>query len=103
VYTGYFGAASGVLALTVLSRLLPGPLARVNAVKNVVQGLANLVAAAGFAAFGPVRWGFVLPLALGYVGGGVVGPAVVRRLPGESLRLVVGVGGLVMAGYLLVR
>jgi uncharacterized protein len=103
VYTGYFGAASGVVALAVLATLLPEPLVRVNAVKNVVQGSANLVAAAGFAWFGPVHWAFVAPLAVGYLGGGLVGPTVARRLPGESLRLLVGLSGLVVAGYLALR
>ena len=36
--------------------MLSQSLARTNAVKNVLNGLANGVAAIGFAAFGPVRW-----------------------------------------------
>jgi uncharacterized membrane protein YfcA len=103
VYTGYFGAASGVLVLLVLTTVLTEPLARVNAVKNVVQGMANLVAATGFAAFGPVHWAFVAPLAIGYLGGGWLGPAVVRRLPGQSLRWLVGCAGLLVAVYLALR
>src|SRR6185437_11983159 len=63
VYVGYFGAAGGILLLVVLIPMLGQSLARTNAVKNVVNGLANGVAAVGFAAFGPVRWLAVLPLA----------------------------------------
>jgi uncharacterized membrane protein YfcA len=103
VYTGYFGAAAGVVNLAVLSAMLPPPIARVNAIKNVVQGAANLVAATGFAVFGPVDWGVAAPLAVGYLGGGWLGPALVRRLPGESLRVVVGTVGLLVAGYLAVQ
>jgi uncharacterized membrane protein YfcA len=97
VYVGYFGAAGGILMLAALSAMLNEPLARTNAVKNVVSGLANAVAAVGFAAFGPVRWTFVLPLAAGFLVGGWTGPAIVRRLPGPVLRTVVGVAGLAIA------
>ncbi|GLY78306.1 UPF0721 transmembrane protein [Actinoallomurus iriomotensis] len=97
IYSGYFGAAGGILMLAVLGAMLELPLIRVNAVKNVVAGLSNGVAALGFAAFGPVRWAAVLPLAAGFLAGGWLGPALVRRLPGEALRVVVVVCGLAVA------
>lgn len=97
IYSGYFGAAGGILMLAVLSAMLELPLIRVNAVKNVVAGLSNGVAALGFAAFGPVRWAAVLPLAAGFLAGGWLGPSLVRRLPGESLRVVMVVCGLAVA------
>jgi uncharacterized membrane protein YfcA len=97
VYVGYFGAAGGILMLAVLSAMLTESLARVNALKNVVSGLANAVAAVGFAAFGPVRWTFVVPLAAGFLAGGWTGPAIVRRIPGPALRIVIGVAGLAIA------
>ncbi|MEV5705848.1 sulfite exporter TauE/SafE family protein [Actinoallomurus sp. NPDC052274] len=97
VYTGYFGAAGGILTLAVLSAMIDLPLVRVNAVKNVIAGLANGVAAVGFALFGPVRWDAVLPLAAGFLVGGWVGPALVRRLPGEALRVIVAVCGVAVA------
>jgi uncharacterized membrane protein YfcA len=97
IYTGYFGAAGGILMLAVLGAMLELPLIRVNAVKNVVSGLSNGVAAVGFAAFGPVRWGAVLPLAAGFLTGGWIGPSLVRRLPGEALRVVAVVCGVAVA------
>jgi len=97
VYIGYFGAAGGILMLAVLAAMLAEPLARVNAVKNVVAGLANAVASLGYAAFGPVRWAFVVPLAAGFLAGGWAGPAVVRKLPGPVLRTMIGVAGLAVA------
>jgi uncharacterized membrane protein YfcA len=97
IYTGYFGAAGGILMLAVLGAMLELPLIRVNAVKNVVSGLSNGVAALGFAAFGPVRWGAVLPLAAGFLTGGWIGPSLVRRLPGQALRVTVVVCGLAVA------
>jgi uncharacterized membrane protein YfcA len=97
IYTGYFGAAGGILMLAILGAMLELPLVRVNAVKNVVSGLSNGVAALGFAFFGPVRWAAVLPLAAGFLTGGWVGPSLVRRMPGQALRVVVVVCGLAVA------
>jgi uncharacterized membrane protein YfcA len=97
VYIGYFGAAGGILMLAVLTHMFAQSLARTNALKNVITGLANAVAGIGFAIFGPVRWSAALPLAAGFLIGGWLGPAIVRRLPAPALRIVVGVGGLAVA------
>jgi uncharacterized membrane protein YfcA len=97
VYVGYFGAAGGILLLTVLGAMLDQPMAKVNAVKNAVNGLANATAAVGFALFGPVRWGAAAPLAAGFLVGGWIGPALVRRVPAQALRTVIGLGGIALA------
>ncbi|GGK49065.1 UPF0721 transmembrane protein [Planomonospora parontospora subsp. parontospora] len=97
VYVGYFGAAGGILMFAVLSTVLHQSAVKVNAVKNVVSALANAVAALGFALFGPVQWAAAVPLAAGFLAGGWIGPAVARRLPGQSLRFVAAACGLVVA------
>jgi hypothetical protein len=97
MYVGYFGAAGGVLMLAVLLAMLAEPMARVNTVKNVISGFTNLVAAATFAVFGQVDWAVVPPLAAGFLVGGWLGPALVRRLPGKALRVLVGICGLAVA------
>jgi uncharacterized protein len=97
VYVGYFGAAAGIVMLAVLMATLAEPLARANALRNVIGALANLVAAIGFAVFGTVDWAAVAPLAAGFLVGGWTGPALVRRLPGRLLRVVVAVLGLAVA------
>ena len=97
VYIGYFGAAGGILMLAVLTRMFAQSLARTNALKNVISGLANAVAGIGFAIFGPVRWAAALPLAVGFLIGGWIGPAIVRRLPGRGLRVFIGICGLAVA------
>src|SRR3954447_24002161 len=56
VYGGYFGAAAGVLMLALIMIGLPVSLLQGNALKSVLLGLANAVAAVGFAVFGPVQW-----------------------------------------------
>jgi uncharacterized protein len=97
VYVGYFGAAAGIVMLAVLTVMVAGPLARTNAVKNILGGVANGVAAAAFAVFGHVDWAAVVPLAAGFLAGGWTGPALVRRIPPQVLRVGVAVCGLAVA------
>jgi uncharacterized membrane protein YfcA len=97
VYGGYFGAAAGVVLLALLTVSVAEPLARLVAARNVSLGLANAVAAVGFALFGPVRWAAAAPLAAGFLVGGSLGPGLVRRLPGARLRVAIAVLGLGLA------
>lgn len=97
VYTGYFGAAGGVLLLAVLSTMLAGSLVRVNAVKNAISGSANGVAAVVFAVFSPVHWAFVPLLAAGFGIGGYAGPRLIRYLPARALRLFIAAVGFALA------
>ena len=97
VYIGYFGAAGGIVMLALLIAMVAEPLARVNAVKNMLGAVANAVAAAAFAVFGHVDWAAVVPLAGGFLVGGWTGPALVRRIPGRVLRAGVAVCGLAVA------
>ncbi|WP_424533763.1 sulfite exporter TauE/SafE family protein [Sphaerisporangium viridialbum] len=97
VYLGYFGAAGGILMFAVLGSVFRDPPARVNAVKNLLSALANGVAALGFALFGPVVWSAAIPLAAGFLVGGWAGPALARRLPGQTLRVAAAVCGLLVA------
>jgi uncharacterized membrane protein YfcA len=102
VYGGYFGAAAGVLMLALVLVGLPVSLARGNALKAVLLGVANAVAAVGFVLLGPVQWWAVWPLALGVFLGGLLGPAVVRRLPAGPLRVGIALAGLGLAVSLAV-
>ena len=97
VYVGYFGAAGGIIMLAALVRMYAQPLAKTNALKNVISGLANAVAGIAFAIFGPVRWSAAIPLAAGFLIGGWIGPSLVRRLPATGLRIFVGACGLAVA------
>jgi len=103
VYSGYFGAAAGVLLLALLARALAEPLVRVNAVKNVLLGASNIAAAIGFVAFGEVGWSAALPLTVGLLVGNYIGPAIARRLPQRVLRVGIGVAGLGLAVVLFLR
>lgn len=100
VYGGYFGAAAGVLMVALLLVGLPLTILQGNAVKNVLLGVANAVAAAGFALFGPVHWAAVPPLVAGLLAGARLGPVVARRLPATGLRIGIAVAGLGLAAAL---
>jgi uncharacterized protein len=97
IYGGYFGAAAGVMLLALLLIGTDETLARSNALKNVVLGIANAVAAVGFSLLGPVHWVAVPPLALGLFAGGRLGPIVVRHSNAAVLRAAVGAAGLALA------
>jgi uncharacterized membrane protein YfcA len=97
VYGGYFGAAAGVLMLALVLIGLPVSLARGNALKAVLLGVANGVAAVGFVLLGVVEWWAVPPLAAGVLVGGWCGPAVVRRMPAAPLRVGIALAGLGLA------
>lgn len=100
LYGGYFGAAAGVVLLAVLLLTTADGLARSNAVRNLLLGLANAVAALAFACVGHVRWSAVVPLAAGLFVGGRLGPAIVRRVPEAPLRAVIALAGLALALHL---
>ncbi|MCZ2837544.1 sulfite exporter TauE/SafE family protein [Modestobacter sp. VKM Ac-2985] len=100
VYAGYFGAAAGVLLLAVYLLVTGEGVPRSNALKNVVLGLANGVAALGYAVFADVAWLAALPLAIGFLLGGRLGPRVVRRVPQTPLRRLIAVAGLALAVHL---
>jgi uncharacterized membrane protein YfcA len=100
IYGGYFGAAAGVLMLATLLLTTGEGLPRSNAMRNVILGVANTVAAVGFIVFGSIAWSAALPLAIGLLAGSLLGPRIVRRAPQTALRRVIAVAGLGLAVYL---
>jgi hypothetical protein len=102
VYGGYFGAAQGVLLLGFLGLFLAETLQRQNALKNVLAGLANLVAAVVFMATTHIDWAAAGLVAAGSIVGGVIGAHIGRRLKPSVLRGVIVVVGLVAVVKLLV-
>lgn len=95
VYGGYFGAAQGVLLIAIMGLLLDEDLQRINAAKNVLAGLVNLVAALVFIAVTDVAWLAAGLIALGAVVGGQLGAQIGRRVPQAVLRALVVLVGVV--------
>jgi uncharacterized membrane protein YfcA len=93
VYGGYFGAAQGIMLLAILGLALDDSLQRINAIKNVLAVVANLLAGVIFAVVAHVSWPVVGLIAAGSVSGGTLGARFGRRLPPAPLRaLIVAVG-----------
>ena len=69
IYGGYFGAAQGVILLAVLRLAFADDLQRLNAVKNVLAGVANAVAAVLFIAVADVAWEAAALIAVGSIVG----------------------------------
>lgn len=98
IYCGYFGAAQGILLLGILGVALPEGLQRINALKNVLAGLGNGVAALLFVLLADVAWAPAALIGAGSIVGGQIGAAYGRRLPPDALRgliVVVGVAAIV--------
>jgi uncharacterized membrane protein YfcA len=96
-YGGYFGAAQGVLQVGWFGLLLPEPVQRINAVKNVLTTVVNAVAAVAYLVVAPQRvdWAAAGLIAAGSLVGGSVGAALGRRLPAPVLRAAIVVIGVV--------
>ena len=103
VYGGYFGAAQGILLLAIFGIALDEPLQRVNALKNVLATIVNLVAGIVFLFVADVAWEAVALIAVGSAAGGQLGARVGRRLPPNVLRAVIVCVGLVAIVQLLAR
>ncbi|HEU0104084.1 MAG TPA: sulfite exporter TauE/SafE family protein [Mycobacteriales bacterium] len=103
IYSGYFGAAQGVMLVGVLGVLAPQPLRQVNAVKNVIAVTANGVAGVVYAFAAPVHWVAVLLLAVGSACGGPIGAALAKRIPPGPLRLGIAAVALGVAVHLALQ
>jgi hypothetical protein len=101
VYGGYFGAAQGVILMGFLGILLDDTVQRHNALKNVMAGLVNLVAAIVFVSTSHIDWLAAGLIAAGAMLGALMGARVGRRLSPAVLRGLIVVIGCVAIGNLL--
>lgn len=101
-YGGYFGAAQGILYLSLMGLLLEDSLQRINAVKNILGAVVNGVAAVFFLFVAEFDWTAVLLIAVGSTIGGQLGAKIGRRLkPGVLRAFIVVVGSIAIAQLLL--
>lgn len=102
-YTGYFGAAAGVVMLALLAATSHSEFAEYNALKNVSLGASNLVASILFAFRSHVYWLAAVPLAVGFLIGGFIGPYIVRRVSSKLLRILIAAGAAGLASFLFIQ
>lgn len=97
VYGGYFTAAQGILLIGIMGALLPESMQRMNAAKNLLSLVVNVVAAVAYTvvAFDRISWVAVGLIAGGSLIGGFLGAHYGRRLSPGVLRAVIVVVGLI--------
>ena len=93
----------GTIPIAVLGLLFKDPLPRLNAVKQVLALVINLVAAVFFSFSGHVLWTVAAVMAPASLLGGVLGGKFVGRIKPTALRAVVVTYGTVLAIWYLVR
>lgn len=102
-YGGYFAAAQGILLVGVVSVLMNESLQRLNALKNMLTLVVNIVAATAYivVAFDRISWSAAGLIAVGSLIGGLIGSNVGRRLPAPVLRGAIVVLGIIGIWHLL--
>ena len=91
-----------MILLAVLRLAFADDLQRLNAVKNVLAGVANAVAAVLFIAVADVAWEAAALIAAGSIVGAWAGANYGRKLPDAWLRRIVIAGGTIVAVILIV-
>jgi uncharacterized protein len=94
VYDGYWGAGAGVMTLALLMITTDQHVARSNALKNMLLGVADVACCVVFIVCWPVDWAAVAPMAGGFLAGSMIGPSVTRHIPGNALRVIAALAGL---------
>ncbi|MDF0528860.1 sulfite exporter TauE/SafE family protein [Tsukamurella sp. 8F] len=97
VYGGYFTAAQGILLIAVMGVLLHDDMQRLNAAKNLLSLLVNVVAALTYlaVAWDRIDWPVAAMIAIGSLFGGALGSKFGRTLSPNALRAIIVVVGLI--------
>lgn len=103
IYGGYFGAGLGIMLLAVLGLLYTDPLPKLNALKQALSFVINIVAALFFVFTGKVLWTLALVMAPASLLGGSIGGRLVGKIKPVVLRTVVVIYGTALAIWYLVR
>ena len=99
VYGGYFGAGMGVMMLASLSLTEDADYHAINAAKNLMSIVLQLIAVAVFIASGIVRYEVSLLIAVASIAGGWIGVVAARRVAQSHVRALVIGSGLALSGW----
>jgi uncharacterized membrane protein YfcA len=100
VYGGYFGAGIGILMLASLGFLGLSDIHEMNALKNVLSCLINVVAALWFICAGLIDWPRAGVMSVGALGGYFLGAHFSQQLPQRAVRRLVTTIGLVISAIM---
>lgn len=103
VYGGYFGVGIGLLFMATLGLFVHESTRHLNAIKTVLQLVANGLAGVVFALVAPVHWVDAAALAGGSIVGGQLGAWLAGVIPAGALRAIVAVIGIGASAWLLAR
>lgn len=101
IYGGYFGAAQGVLLMSILGSMINETLQRLNAVKIMLAMSANTAAAIVFIVHGGIAWKAAAAIGVGSIIGGQLGSHIGRRMPEPVYRGVIVAVGIIAIVKLL--
>lgn len=95
IYGGYFGAAQGILLMSILGAVIDETIQKLNSIRLMLALSANSAAAIVFIVRGGISWPAAGVIAIGSIVGGQVGGHIGKRLPEPVYRGVIVVVGLV--------
>ena len=96
IYSGYFGAGAGTLALAVLDAAKIGPFHKINALKTLIGTGANISASVVFIIQGAVDWPAAIMLCIGCFIGGYIVPSITRKIPANIMRAAAVIAGIIL-------
>jgi uncharacterized membrane protein YfcA len=102
-YSAYFGSAVSILLFAILALFVADTLQHLNAIKILLVGCANLLAALVYAFLAPVDWRNAIVLMASSLLGGRIGAPYARRISPDPLRISIAAIGLGVAAVLAVR
>ena len=96
IYSGYFGAGAGTLALAVLDAAKIGPFHKINALKTLIGTGANISASVVFIIQGAVDWPAAIMLCIGCFIGGYIALSITRKIPANIMRAAAVIAGIIL-------
>ena len=103
IYCAYFGAGSGIIFLALMAIVSKENFQTYNSIRNVAIAGPAVVSAVVYSMKAPVDWPIVVPLGLGMLIGGYLGPIIVRHTKPQYIKSFVIFCGLVLTIYLFVK
>ena len=103
IYGGYFGAGIGILMLAAFAFIGLKNIHEMNAIKTVLGGLINIVAAVYFVSSGLVNWPEAVVMMLGSALGYYGGAAFTQTIPQRYVRLLIAAIGLLLSAVFFWR